>query len=72
MKRLAGVGSEHAVLARLRDNRGDSSTRDECCSRCAGLVSHATIYQTPSDRTVETGTKDGCLKKSEDLREARA
>jgi hypothetical protein len=33
------------VVARLKDNRGDNSTRDECRSRCAGLtIPRATIH----------------------------
>jgi hypothetical protein len=35
-------------------------------------LSQTTIHLTPSDRIVEPRRKNGCVKKFEDLREARA
>ena len=70
---MAGIGDGDAVLARRRDNRRDSSPHDARPPTFAsGVVPAPPLHLTPADRLVETGTKNGRVKKVEDLRDARA
>ena len=51
-----------------RDNRGDSSTRDEFQPmRLINCLSRH-VHQIPSDRIIETGKKNGCFKEFEERR----
>ena len=57
-------------MARLKDNREDSSIRDECRRRSAGLTVPGNLHLMPPPIELSRNPeKNGCVKKLEDLRD---